>query len=123
MDNNEFFQFSYSASQQEEIKNIRNKYLPAEEDKMKQLRKLDEGVTRKSSAVALAVGIIGTLLLGLGMACCLEWAEKLFIPGIIIGIIGIAAVAAAMPIYNFVTARERKKIAPEIIRLTDELLK
>ena len=43
--------------------------------------------------------------------------------GIIIGIIGIVLVCVAYPIYNRIVKKEREKIAPEIIRLTDELIK
>lgn len=116
------FSYNYSAAHREEIKNIRSKYLPQEEDKLAQLRRLDAGVTQKGTALSLAAGIIGTLVLGIGMCCCMVWGGQLFIPGIVIGLVGIAVVAGAYPIYNAVTAREREKIAPEILRLTDELM-
>lgn len=119
----ETFQFTYSAKEQEEIKNIRKKYIAPEEDKMEQLRRLDASVSQKGTVAALIVGIIGTLLLGIGMCCCMVWQRELFIPGIIIGVIGIAVLAAAYPLYNHVIRKEREKIAPEIIRLTDELMK
>lgn len=117
------FNYTYSAKQQQEIKSIRNKYAAREEDKMEQLRRLDNGVTRKSMAVSLTVGIIGALVMGMGMSCVLVWQEMMLIPGIIIGLVGIVLVCLAYPLYNFIAKRERKKIAPEIIRLTDELLK
>lgn len=41
----------------------------------------------------------------------------------IVGVLGIAAVSLAYPLYNHVTEKEREKIAPEIIRHTDELMK
>ena len=125
MENNEkeTFKFTYSAKEQAEIKNIRKKYAVPEEDKMEQLRRLDASVTQKGTAAALIVGILGTLLLGLGMCCCMVWQSSWFIPGVIIGVVGIAVLAAAYPLYNAVTRKEREKIAPEIIRLTDELMK
>ena len=43
--------------------------------------------------------------------------------GIIIGIVGIVLVSLAYPLYNRIVKKEREKIAPEIIRLTDELMK
>lgn len=43
--------------------------------------------------------------------------------GIMIGIIGMILVALAYPLYNRVLRKNREKIAPEILRLTDELLK
>lgn len=120
---NTSFKYTYSAKEQEEIKNIRKKYVETEESKMEQLRRLDESVTHKPTVISLVLGIIGTLLLGVGMCCCLVWQGIWFIPGIIVGLIGIGIIAVAYPMYSYVLKREREKIAPQIIRLTDELLK
>ncbi|MGN0633563.1 MAG: hypothetical protein ACI4JW_06795 [Oscillospiraceae bacterium] len=117
------FSYTYSAKEQAEIQKIREKYVPKEEDKIEQLRRLDKSVTDKSTVVSLVVGIVGSLVLGFGMSCCMVWTDTLFVVGIIVGIIGIALVCAAYPIYNYVTKKEREKIAPEIIKLTDELIK
>ena len=117
----EMFEYTYSAKQQEEIRDIRKKYLPKEEDKMQQLRRLDRSATKKGTAVSIAVGVISCLILGVGMCCTMVWTDVLFIPGIIIGLIGIAGVAAAYPIYNRITKKEREKLAPQILRLTEEL--
>ena len=119
------FKYTYSASQQEEIKRIREKYAPAtrEEDKMEQLRRLDRAATKPGTAAALIVGTAGALTMGLGMCCTMVWGETLFIPGIVIGIAGIAGICAAYPLYLRVTKRRRDKLAPEIIRLSDELMK
>ncbi|MBQ7835048.1 MAG: hypothetical protein IJ385_04630 [Ruminiclostridium sp.] len=122
MENKETFSYTYSARDTEEIKKIREKYVPKETDKLEQLRRLDQSVTRKGTIISLVIGIIGALVMGFGMSCCMVMTN-LFVLGIITGIIGIAAVAAAYPIYNYVTKKEREKIAPEIIRLTDELMK
>lgn len=117
------FHYTYSAKQQEEIKNIRQKYIPQEEDKMEQLRRLDRSVTRKGNTIALIIGILGTLIMGVGMCCTLVWQDALFVPGIVIGIAGIAMICCAYPLYDRITKKEREKIAPEILRLTDELMK
>ncbi len=118
------FNYTYSAAQQEEIKNIRKKYAPApEEDKLTQLRKLDNGITQKVTAVALIAGILGVLILGIGMCCTMVWQGMWFVPGIIIGIIGLVPVCLAYPLFNHVLKKEREKIAPEVLRLTDELMK
>lgn len=115
------FHFSYSAKQQEEIRKIREKYLPKEENKMEQLRRLDESATRPGTIAAIIVGVIGALLLGAGMSCTMVWAEQFFIPGVIVGVLGIALVGAAYPLYSRVTKKRRERLAPEIMRLTDEL--
>lgn len=121
--NCEAFQYTYSAKEQEELKQIRSKYIPKEESKLEQLRRLDAGATKKGMVRALTVGILGTLILGVGMCCTMVWAEALFFPGILIGVVGIFLVSAAYPLYARTTKKEREKIAPEILRLTDELLK
>lgn len=124
MDNQEEekFEFTYSAKEQAEINRIRKKYV-TEEDKMEQLRKLDACVTERATYVSIIVGVMGALIMGIGMCCAMVWQGLLFIPGIIIGIIGMAVLAMAYPIYQNVLQKEREKIEPEIIRLTDELMK
>ena len=123
MNNNEF-QYTYSAAQQNEIKKIRKKYLPKEEttDKMELLRKLDKSAETPGVIVALILGIVGTLLLGVGMCCVLMWTD-FFALGIIVGILGIITLSLAYPAYKKITQRKREIIAPEILRLTDELEK
>jgi len=121
---NEVFNYTYSASQQAEIKGIREKYMPPtkEEDKMEQLRRLDQSVTKTGTAVSIAVGIISTLVFGVGMCCTMVW-EGLMVPGIIVGVVGIIGIVSAYPIYIHITKKQREKVTPEIMRLTDELMK
>lgn len=119
--NEETFEYRYSAKQQEEIEAIRRKYLPKEEDKMEQLRQMDKRVSHKGTIISIIIGMIGCLLLGIGMCCTMEWAGRWFVPGIIIGVIGIVMIALAYPLYERITKKERKKIAPLILKLADEL--
>ena len=126
MENNAF-EYTYSAQRQQEVEEIRKVYLPKEEDKLAQLRKLHAVPTQKAQAAALAIGLIGVLILGTGMSLCMTELGSAFgslsmIFGIIVGLIGLAMVAAAHPIFNWVLKMEREKIASEILKLTDELL-
>ena len=121
MTEKEVFEYTYSAPQQSEVQKIREKYLPKEVTKLDQLRALDAGVTRRGTAVSLVHGVLYTLVLGLGMSCCMVWAGNLFLPGIVIGCIGLAGIAATYPIYSYIVKQDRDKIAPEILRLTEEL--
>lgn len=118
---NEKFEYSYSARQQAEIQSIRKKYLPPEEDKMAQLRRLDKSATKKGTVVSVTLGVIGCMLMGVGMCCTMVWSDMWFVPGIVIGLAGIALIAVAYPVYNRITRKQREKIAPQILRLTDEL--
>lgn len=115
------FEYTYSAKQQKEIERIRKKYLPKEEDKMELLRKLDKEAERPGTTAALAVGILGALLLGVGMCCTMVWSASLFVLGIFVGLLGIALIAAAYPLYKKVTKVQREKAAEQILALTREL--
>lgn len=113
------FTYYYSAAQQEEIEQIRRKYIPQEENKLERLRRLDRSVGKKGMAVSVLLGAIGSLVLGVGMCCCLVW--DLMLVGTAVGVIGIVLIGLAYPVKQYVTKKERERIAPEILRLTEEL--
>lgn len=115
------FEFTYSAKQQEEVENIRKKYLPKEEDKMETLRRLDRSAEMPGTIAAIVIGVLGSLILGVGMCCCLVWSGALFVPGIVVGILGMGILGFAYPIYRKVTKKERAKVAEQILALSEEL--
>lgn len=125
------FQYTYSAKEQEEVKRIRAKYLEQSEDKMERLRRLDQSVTQKAQVVALVLGVLGVLVLGFGMSLILSELGAIFgthrvlaLPvGILCGVAGGTSIALAYPMYQRVWKRERERVAPEILRLTEELMK
>ena len=125
------FRYTYSAKEQAEIQSIRGKYLSPEETGIDRLRRLDAGVTQKASVCALICGILGALILGTGMSLAMTdiaarigWSAHMgMLVGIVVGVVGILLVSLAYPLYNRVVKKERARVAPEILRLTDELLK
>ena len=127
------FSYTYSAKEQAELKRIRDKYTaPTEvEDKMARLRRLDASVTNTAQAAALVFGTIGALILGFGMSLIMTDFSEFFgmgdtmamVIGIPVGVIGGVLAGLAYPIYNAIVKAKRKKLAPEILRLTDELMK
>lgn len=127
------FSYTYSAKEQAELKKIREKYAPQseEEDKMARLRRLDASVARTAQTVALVFGVLGTLILGSGMSLCMTdlfaafgiGKNTAFVVGIAVGIVGGILASLAYPIYNAIVIHKRKKLAPEILRLADELMK
>ena len=125
----ESFNYTYSAKQQDEIKAIRKKYEAPEENKMEQLRRLDASATQKATVRSMTVGIIGALIMGLGMSISMTDIGAVFgsflsmLVGIVIGIVGIVLVCLAYPTYHRTLKAERERIAPEVLRLSDELMK
>ena len=94
MENKEGFSFTYSAEQQKEIEAIRQKYLPNEVDKMEQLRRLHAIPTQKAQAGAIAVGVIGALIMGTGMSFAMTdigavLGNLAMVLGVAVGIAGI----------------------------------
>lgn len=122
MENKDKFEYTYSAPQNDEVQKIREKYLPREETKMELLRRLDESTRKKGLACSLTLGIASSLLLGIGMCCAILWGKYLMIPGIIIGSVGIAGMAFAYPLNASITKKEQERLAPEILKLTNELM-
>ena len=117
----ETFEYTYSAKRQEEIEAIKNKYLPPKEDKMDQLRKLDNSVTIKATVWAVSIGVIGILIFGGGMSCTLIGAKNMFVLGIVISFVGLAVMSLALPAYKIIEKKQREKIAPQILSLAEEL--
>ncbi len=131
--NNEFH-YTYSAKEQAELRKIREKYItdtkPSEPDKMAEIRKLDASVTEGAAVVSLVVGIIGVLMMGFGMSLIMTDLKDFFsmngtaamIVGIVIGLVGMVFVLFAYPLYQRISEKKRKEVAPEILRLTEELM-
>lgn len=120
----EKFEFTYSAlteKERREVDSIRREYRQVKDknEKLQRLRALDKKVKKLPSAVSWTLGTVGTLVLGLGMTMVLEW--EVFFWGILVGVAGIAAVAAAYPVYKTVLNRSKKKYGDEILALSEEL--
>ena len=61
--------------------------------------------------------------MGTGMSVTMVFADVWFVPGIAVGLLGMACMGLSYPLYVRVTKRERERAAPEILRLSRELLR
>lgn len=114
---NESFSYTYSAKQQEEVKRILQKYEPQEENKLEQLRRLDKSAARPGKLLSIIVGVVSALVFGVGLCCTTVWTEH-FMLGIGIGVLGLMGISVAYPLSVAITKRQRKKLAPDIIKLS-----
>ena len=59
--------------------------------------------------------------------CLTEFGDALgelaMMIGILVGLVGIILVTMAYPIYSSTLKKERAKIAPKILKMTDEMLR
>jgi len=118
----ESFEYTYSAPEQSEVQRIRSKYMPKKEAEttLEKVKRLDREADRPGIITALLLGIVGTLTFGSGMSVWLVWKNPAL--GICLGLPGIILAAIAYPVYRSITCRRRKKIAPEILKLTEQLM-
>ncbi|MBE5742273.1 MAG: hypothetical protein E7360_03005 [Clostridiales bacterium] len=118
------FSFSYSAPTEEERKevaSIQREYLPIDkQDKIERIKSLDKKVKSTPMAVGISIGVIGTLILGLGMTMVLEW--NMIFWGVISGFLGAVVITLAYPIRTLLYKRNKEKYSKEILKLADEIL-
>lgn len=121
MSNENTFQYTYSAQENQEVLNIRKKYLPQEESKLEELKRLDRKVQHSGVLEALSVGIIGCLVFGVGMCFGLEVLGSATWPGIPFGLAGTVGMLLAYPTYRTLFRKSKEKYTPRILELSSEL--
>ena len=120
------FIYRYSAKENMEVQEIRKKYLPREESKFEELKRLDYTVQNSGMMESLCAGIGGALVFGLGMCLAMQVIGSgvfLIALGMLLGIIGMGGMLAAYPVYRKVFDKTKQKLAPRILELTAELSK
>ena len=120
------FIYRYSAKENTEVHEIRKKYLPREESKFEELKRLDYTVQNSGMMESLCAGIGGALVFGLGMCLAMQVIGSgvfLIALGVLLGIIGMGGMLAAYPVYRKVFDKTKQKLAPRILELTAELSK
>ena len=123
MENNQVFTYRYSAAQNREVERIRKKYLPQEESKIDLLRRLDRRVQSAGMIEGLTVGIIGCLIFGIGMCFGLDVLRGADWLAILFGAVGAVIMLPAYPIYRRIARKIKEALTPEILRLSDEIMK
>ena len=116
---NQKYSYTYNSAESNEVEKIVNKYREKtpSESAAEKIKKLDGAVEKKASGAAVVVGVIGALLLGVGMCLTMVW-HALFAVGIVVGVIGIIIVVCAYPVYKKSAAKQRGKIAAQILELS-----
>ncbi|MBE6901326.1 MAG: hypothetical protein E7478_02520 [Ruminococcaceae bacterium] len=118
------FVYRYSAKDNKEVQEIRRKYLPHEESKLEELKRLDSIVQNSGMIESLCIGVGGVLVFGLGLCLAMQViGSGMFavVSGVLLGIIGTAGMVVAYPIYRKVFSKTKEQYAPRILELTAEL--
>lgn len=121
MEDNTVFSYHYSAPENAEVEYIRKKYLPKTESKLEELKRLDRQVQEAGLMQSLSVGVLSCLCFGLGLCLTIKVIGSSLLLGLPFGIIGIAGMLAAYPIYRKCFTKVKNANAPRILQLAAEL--
>ena len=111
------------------VEKIRSQYTEQAHTELDDLKALDAKVKKPAYIFGYTYGSIGAVITGAGMSLVMTDIGKVIgltstlVPGIVVGLAGLVLVALAYPVYNRTQKKERDRIAPQILKLTDELLK
>ena len=121
MDNK--FTYEYKASKNAEVEKIKSKYLPpaAVDERLEQLKKLDKSCERPGQIAAIIVGILGTAVFSFGMVAL--FGHQKYMSGVLISMLGLIIMAMAVPVFYAITKKQRKRIAPKILKISEEIEK
>ena len=122
MENNTF-SYNYSAARNKEVESIRRKYMPHEESKLERLKKLGLRVQMAGTIESLCFGIVGALVFGIGMCFFLDvFAGAAWIT-VLLMVLGTIIMIPAYPIYRRIARKTKTELTPEILRLSEEIMK
>jgi len=121
MEQKEGFSYTYSAANNQEVLNIRKKYLPKEETKLDELKRLDYLVQNSGVVESLCAGVGGCLIFGLGMCLAMQVIGNAMWLGILLGLIGAVGMAFAYPIKQKAYGKSKAEHTSRILELTIEL--
>ena len=119
--NENAFSYIYSAPEKHEVLSIRKKYLPREETKLEELKRLDSLVQNSGVTESLCAGIGGCLIFGLGLCLAMEVIGQMIWLGVILGLVGTVGMLAAFPAYRKYVNKAKAQHTPRILELVAQL--
>ena len=111
------------------VQKIRTQYTEKQHTELDELKALDAKVKKPANIFAYTYGSVSAIIMGAGMSLVMTeigaviGLASAMVPGIVVGVVGLAMALTTYPIHKKILNTRKKKYAPEILRLTDELLK
>ena len=111
------------------VEKIRSQYTEQEHNELDALKALDARVKKPARVFGYTYGSIGTVVMGAGMSLVMTDIGSILgltgtlVPGILVGIVGMGMVLSTYPIYKKILNSRRKKFAPQIMELSDHIMK
>lgn len=111
------------------VEKIRSQYTEAEHTDLDALKALDSKVKKPANVFGFTYGSIGAIVMGAGMSLVMTdigsflGMTETLIPGIAVGIAGLAMVLTTYPIYKKMLNSRKKKYAGQIMELSERIMK
>ena len=108
---------------------IRAQYVGQQDTELDALKALDARVKSPANVFGYVYGSIGAIVMGAGMSLVLTdigtmlGMTETLVPGIAVGIVGLAMSCTAYPIYKAILNSRKKKYAGMIMELSDRVMK
>ena len=111
------------------VEKIRSQYTEAEHTELDALKALDAKVKRPAKVFGYIYGSIAAVVMGAGMSLVMTdigtmlGMTETLIPGIAVGIVGLAMSCTTYPIYKKMLNSRKKKYAAKIVELSERVMK
>ena len=111
------------------VEKIRSQYTEREHTELDALKALDAKVKKPVNVFSYTYGSIGAIVMGAGMSLVMTdigailGLTETLIPGITIGAVGLVLVLTTYPICKKLLASRKKKYAPQILELSERVMK
>ena len=107
---------------------IRTQYMEQQPSELDALRELDAIAKRPANVFAYTFGGISAIIMGAGMSlvmtevgAAIDLANAM-VPGIVIGVVGMAMAIINYPIYKSILASRKEKYADQILALSEKIM-
>ena len=111
------------------VQKIRTQYTEKQHTELDELKALDAKVKRPANVFAYVYGSVSAVVMGAGMSLVMTdigatiGLANAMVPGIIVGVVGMLLALSTYPIYKRMLNARKKKYAPQIMALSDKLMK
>lgn len=110
------------------VQKIRTQYTEKEHTNLDELKKLDKKVKTPVNVAAYVFGSVSAIIMGTGMSLVMTDLGEILgmadtmVPGVVIGVIGLALALVNYPLYKKFLASRKEKYAAQIIKLSDKIM-
>jgi hypothetical protein len=111
------------------VQKIRTQYTEKQYTELEELKALDAKAKKPANIFAYIYGSVGAIVMGSGMSLVMTdigamiGLASTMVPGIVVGIVGLGMVLSTYPIYKRILNACKKKYAPQIMALSEKIMK